>query len=151
MEKSICIQQLITCRKLSTDEECELFEDALQDLDGNIEPEDVEQICQAFCDDTEDEELMFELIHLIESLIGEEYLKCIALCAPAMKDAHDWAMTLNKRILNSSKYFEKYMEVIAGLGEKDKEKILDLLADVKQDNPDRFGEKVDLLYEKIAH
>ncbi|MCM1101007.1 MAG: hypothetical protein NC398_06450 [Acetatifactor muris] len=67
------------------------------------------------------------------------------------EDAHDWAMTLNKRILNSSKHFEKYMEVIAGLGEEDKEKILNLLSDVKQDNPDRFGEKVDLLYEKIAH
>ncbi|MCM1385425.1 MAG: Imm30 family immunity protein [Lachnoclostridium sp.] len=150
MEKNAQIQQLYHCRKLSTDEECELFEDALQDLDGNIEMEDVNQICQAFYDDTEDDELMSGMIHLIEQLISEEYLKCIALCTPAMKDAHDWAMTLNKRILNSQKYFEKYVEVIDGLEQEEKEKILNLLADVKQDNPDRFGEKVDMIYEKVS-
>lgn len=132
MEKSIPIQQLFHCRKLSTDEECELFEDALQSLDGNIEMEDVKQICQAFYDDTEDDEVMFGMIHLIEQLIGEEYLKCIALCTPAMKEAHDWAMALNKRIINSQKYFEKYIEVIHGLNREDKEKILNLLADVKK-------------------
>lgn len=151
MEKSIQIQQLFQCRKLSTDKECELFEDALQNLDGNIEIEDVDQICQAFYDDTEDDEIMFEMIHLIEQLISEEYLKCIALCTPAMKEAHDWAMTLNKRIINSQKYFEKYIEVINGLKQEDKEKILNLLADVKQDNPKQFSEKVDMLCEKVSH
>ena len=59
---------------------------------------------RSFCDDTKDDEVMFGIIHLIEQLQGEEYLKTIAICTPDMKDAHDWAMTLNKRIINSQKY-----------------------------------------------
>ena len=92
MDKNNHIQQLINSRKLSTNEEYELFEGALQALHMSI---------------SIDDEVMFGIIHLIEQLQGEEYLKTIAICTPDMKDAHDWAMTLNKRIINSQKYFEK--------------------------------------------
>lgn len=43
---------------------------------------------------------MFGIIHLMKQLQGEEYLRKIAICTPDMKEAHDWAMTLNKRIIN---------------------------------------------------
>lgn len=68
-----------------------------------------------------------------------------------MKCAHDWAMTLNKRIINSPKYFEKYIEIINELEGKYKGKILELLVDVKNDNPKRFGEKIDTLFERVIH
>lgn len=93
---------------------------------------------------------MFGMIHLIEQLQGEEYLKKIAICTPDMKDAHDWAMTLNKRIINSQKYFEKYIEIIGELEKEYKEKILKLLVDVKNDNPKRFGDKIDMLIERTV-
>ena len=75
-----------------------LFEGALQALHLNITIDDIAEICKAFDDDTKDDEVMFGIIHLIEQLQGEEYLKKIAICTPDMKEAHDWAMTLNKRI-----------------------------------------------------
>lgn len=151
MDNSIQIEQLIKARKLSSDAEFELFEEAIQKLQGNIGIDDVYKICNAFCDDTKDDEVMFEIIHLIEQLQGDEYLKCIAICSPNMVGAHEWAMTLNKRIINSERYFEKYIDVIDKLEKAYKEKILKLLLDVKNDNPKRFAEKVDLMCERIMH
>lgn len=149
MDNSIQIQQLINARSLSTNEEYLSFESALQSLQKNITIDDVPEICKAFCDDTQNDEVMFEIIHLIEQLQGDEYLKKIAICSPNMKDAHDWAMTLNKRIINSQRFFEKYIEVISELEEESKEKIILLLNDVKNDNPKRFAEKIDMLYERV--
>ena len=82
-------------RKPSSEEEFKLFEDALHKLQGNITIDDVYEICNAFCDDCEDDEVMFGIIHLIEQLEMDGYLKCIALCSPDMVGAHEWAMTLN--------------------------------------------------------
>lgn len=149
MKKEVQIQQLISCRKLSTNEEHELFEAALVKLQGNIRIEDVCQICKAFCDDTKDDEVMFGIIHLIEELQGNDYLKCIAICSPEMTEAHEWAMTLNKRILNSKKYFNNYISIIKELEKNDREKILSLLIDVKNDNPQRFEEKVNLILNEV--
>ena len=112
--------------------------------------DDIAEICKAFDDDTKDDEVMFGIIHLIEQLQGEEYLKKIAICTPDMKEAHDWAMTLNKRIINSQKYFEKYIEIIGDLEKEYKEKILKLLVDVKNDNPKRFGDKINMLIERTV-
>ena len=79
MDKKNQIQQLINSRKLSTDEEYVLFEGALQALHLNITIDDITEICKAFDDDTKDDEVMFGIIHLIEQLQGEEYLKKIAI------------------------------------------------------------------------
>ncbi len=68
MDKSIQIENLIKSRKLSSDKEYELFEKAIQELEENIVIDDVYEICNAFFDDTKDDEVMFEIIHLIEQL-----------------------------------------------------------------------------------
>ena len=72
-------------------------------------------------------------------------MKEIAICTPAMKDAHNWAMILNKRIINSQEYFAMYIEVIRSLESESKNKIVGLLNDVKNDNPNRFSEKIEYL------
>lgn len=149
MSKTNLIQNLINARKLSTDEECELFENSIQALENNISIDDVENLLKVFYDKTENDELMFVLIHLIEKLRGEDYLIKIALFTPFMADAHEWAMTLNKRILNSQTFFEMYINAIDSLNSDNKEKILALLNDVKNDNPARFSEKVDILKNRI--
>lgn len=150
MENHVLINQLFESRKLSSRKEYEQFEKSLIALQTCIQINDISKICKVFSDDTGDEEVMFELVHLIEQLQGEEYLKSIAICSPEMTDAHDWAMTLNKRILNSQKYFNKYLEVINDMEEPSKSKIIELLIDVKNDNPYRFSEKVDHILEKVG-
>ena len=145
MDNKVEIQKLIEARKLSTSDEYTIFEDALNALQGKISIDDVSDICRAFYDDTQDDEMMFGIIHLIEKLCGKDYLKEIAICTPAMKDAHNWAMILNKRIINSQEYFAMYIEVIRSLESESKNKIVGLLNDVKNDNPNRFSEKIEYL------
>ena len=48
MDNSTQIKQLIKNRKLSSEEEFKLFEDALHKLQGNITIDDVYEICNAF-------------------------------------------------------------------------------------------------------
>ncbi len=148
MDNQIHIDRLFQARKLSSAEEYEQFEASLIALQDKLQMSDISKLCKVFYDDTEDEEVMFGLIHFIEQFVGEEYLKCIAMCSPNMTDAHEWAMILNTRILNHQKYFAQYTEIIAAMEEPDKTKIINLLMDVKEDNPDRFGEKVDYILEK---
>lgn len=143
VDNQIYIDRLFEARKLSSPEEYEQFESSLIALQENIQICDISKICKVFYDDTQDEEVMFGLIHFIEQFPKEEYLQCIAMCSPDMTDAHDWAMILNKRILNNQEYFDKYVEIICDIKTPDKTKIMNLLMDVKEDCPDRFGEKVD--------
>lgn len=144
------IQQLLNARQLSSDKEYELFENALEQLQGNINIEDIYEICKVFYDDTKDDEVMFEVVHLIEQLQGEDYIKCIVLCSIDMIEAHNWAMLLNKRIINTSEYLDNYIDAIKKLNSYSKNKIWDLLIHIKNDNPKKFGEKVDLILEKTT-
>lgn len=148
MSKYEYINRLINARNLISDEDYAQFESALIQLDETIKIEDVYDICKAFTDTTNDDEVMFGIIHLIEKLQGEDYLKCIAICTPTMTEAHEWAMTLNKRIINSDRYYMMYIDVINSLDMELKGKILRLLVDVKNDNPKRFSEKVDFILKK---
>ena len=143
MTKHELIQNLINARALRTEEEFHIFEDSMAALNGILTADDIEAVTKAFYDDTGDDEVMFGLVHLLEELNDEEALRQIALCTPNMTDAKDWAMTLNKRILNSQPFLKMYRKVIKSLDAASKEKILALLEDVKKDNPERFSEKID--------
>lgn len=145
------INKLFKSRKLSSKEDFNQFEDSLIELEKTIQIDDIYELCKVFYDDTEHEEVMFGLVHLIEEFASEEYLRCIAICSPNMIDGYDWAMTLNKRILNSNNYFHKYVEVLTNIESSYKTKILKLLIDVKNDNPIKFGEKVDYIIEKVGN
>ena len=145
MNKKELINQLYNLRKLINQDECEAFENILVELSEVISIEDIGEVCKIFDDNTKDDEIMFGVIHMIERLAGYDYLKCIATNTPLMDDGKDWALTLNKRILNSKKYYPEYIEVIKSLNDNEKAKIIDLLVAVKNDNISRFGEKVDYL------
>lgn len=140
------IKQLYGARMLSTESDFELFDDALAQLDGAITVDDVYDICKVFHDGTNDDEVMFGMVHLIEQLSGNDYLKCIARFTPNMNEAPEWAMLLNIRILNSQQDFNEYITIIRNLDVHSKDKILSLLKAIKNDNPQKFGEKVDLIF-----
>ena len=63
MKKEKLINQLINSRKLSSNEEYAQFEDALIKLQGNVKANDICMLCNVFYDNTEDEEVMFGLVH----------------------------------------------------------------------------------------
>ncbi|RKM55659.1 hypothetical protein D6853_08880 [Butyrivibrio sp. X503] len=151
MDKTALVQKLIESRKLSTNEECIAFDEAILSLQDCILPSDIEMLCGAFLDDTQDDEVMFGLVHLIESLEGSECLRMIANCSPNMSEARDWAKILNIRILNNPKYTEMYIDVIRNMNVDDKEKIIALFDNIKKDDPKRFADKIDYMKKMIAN
>lgn len=140
------IKRLYGARMLSTSSDYELFDDAFEKFEEPITSDDVYEICKVFHDGTNDDEVMFGLVHLIEQLERDEYLKCIVKCTPNMEEAPEWAKLLNKRIINSQQDFNRYIAIINDMDYHGKDKILSLLKAIKEDNPQRFGEKIDLIF-----
>lgn len=105
-----------------------MFDSALCALWDNVTTDDIEDLLKAFCDDTEDDEVMFGLLHLIERLDSDESLLKIALLTPEMQGAEEWAKLLNRRILNSEPHCARYRKIISTLSACHQEKILALIA-----------------------
>ena len=89
MENQELISKLFKSRKLSSNEEINQFEDSLIELEKTIKIDDIYELCKVFYDNTECEEVMFGLVHLIEKFPDNQYLRCIAMCSPNMKDAYN--------------------------------------------------------------
>lgn len=64
MDKESYIKVLKENRKLKNDNEIEIFEDAIEKL---LETNDVKCLYCGFDNDTEEEEVMFGLVHAVES------------------------------------------------------------------------------------
>lgn len=118
-------------------------------MQGNAKANDICMLCNIFYDNTEDEEVMFGLIHFIEQFPDREYLYYIAMCSPNMKDGYNWAIILNIRILNNEKTFKMYVEVISNMEYNYKIKILELLINIKNAYPIEFGGKINYIIEKV--
>lgn len=152
MSTSAIIEKMIEHRALASDEDYEAFESEWDQLVENFSVEDFPQILNVFYDETEDHEFMWGVVHLIEDesyMPEEDYLKCIALYSPDMTDAHEWAMLLNIRILNTQHCYEKYVNIICELDKESQNRMLNLLSDLKEESQEHFGEKVDSIFKAV--
>lgn len=108
------IARLYENRLLRTELECEQFDLALEGLAGDTEDVVIHQIFKVFDDDTEQEEVMFSLVHFVESLQMEMYLTQLLHSLPEMLEhARNWAIVLNERILNDDNYRKDYADIAA--------------------------------------
>lgn len=81
--------------------------------------ESIRGLCSAFDDKTEQEEVMFGLVHAVEYLGREknviEIAKSISIMLPHAKE---WAILLHCRILNDEQVRGQYAEALLQLDEK---------------------------------
>ena len=100
-----------------------------------------------FDDDTDKYEVMFGLVHGIEQLYKdriEEGLNLIALAVPkVINRAEEWMEVLHYRILNHEQVRITYGKVLSKMDNKTKEIIINLLTNIKDEDPDMFGNSVD--------
>ncbi|ANF97257.1 Imm30 family immunity protein [Paenibacillus bovis] len=139
MQNDIHINRLYEIRLLKTQEECEEFDELLEILDNeqNIK---LKNLFKVFDENTNEEEVMFGLVHFVESFEAEEYLKSLLKFLSNMP-VHSvyWIEILVKRILNSSEYKAKLIDMIGNQDKKVKLQLADILYSIEQDNPDRFS------------
>lgn len=141
-------QILIDNRLLRSQEEVSKFEQAISGILDLKDLNHIRNLCMGFHDATEHDEIMFGLIHAIESyddLFGsEQSLKELAQSLPLMiPHAKEWAKTLHKRILNHDPSRKIYSKVISKGEINNKNIVLQLLNEIKQRNPKKFEASVD--------
>ena len=90
-------------------------------------------MCIVFEDETQEEEVMFGLVHFIEDFEMGKYLTEMPKSLQK-----EWAMLLNIRILNNDLYRSEYAKVLVGMNHDIQLTIINLLNEIIADNPKRF-------------
>ena len=135
--------------------EIELFEKALLDAKGISNSGYINGLYNAFDDKTEHHEVMWGLIHLIESydnIFGSKVnLKILAYSTPnILTNAEEWAKTIYYRLLNHQPSVLTFIEVLKEIDNNNlKTQIINFLDLIKDNNPDQFCEAVDHIKNSI--
>lgn len=144
------VARLYDNRLLRTELECEAFDLALEGLAGDMEDAVIQQIFKVFDDDTEQEEIMFGLVHFLESYQMEMYLTQLLESLPEMlENARSWAIVLNQRILNDDSYRKDYADIAAGMPSRVKKSLAFLLEEIREDNPRLFERKANMILNRL--
>ncbi|AEV68177.1 Imm30 family immunity protein [Acetivibrio clariflavus] len=151
MDVNTYIKDLQKNKLLRTQEECEAFDNALEKLLNYQSKEILEDLFLVFDDSAKEEEVMFGLIHFLEDYEMNTYLNGLAKSLPKMlQNAKEWVLILNKRILNSEQYRNAYAEIIKVMEEQYKKLIINLMNEIKLDNPKKFESLVNDFISKIG-
>ncbi|WP_033843109.1 Imm30 family immunity protein [Geobacillus icigianus] len=141
------IKKVYHNRLLETEKQVEEFEQALKNIYEYDEVSIIKDLMLAFDDNTENHEVMFNLVHTIEHLYKnkiEEGLKLIANSVPIIIDyGREWIEILHYRILNHPQVRMIYAKVLRDIDIKARNIIKDLLEDIKREDPELFSDSVD--------
>ncbi|TMV50638.1 hypothetical protein FE783_08055 [Paenibacillus mesophilus] len=140
-------QELIDNRLLRTHHEIQQFEQAISSILEMNEVDHIKNLCLGFEDATENDGVMFGLIHAIESYdktFGLEIpLKRLAESLPNMlPHAQEWAKTLHRRLLNHDLARRIYAEVISSVDGSIQDIVFRLVNEIKNRNSQKFGTSV---------
>lgn len=146
MNKEKEFQQLRENRLMRDIEEVKKFERALQTIMQEEDAESIRGLCSAFDDETEQEEVMFGLVHAVEHLGRDEKVlelaKSISIMLPHAKE---WAKLFHYRILNVEKVRLQYAEALSCFDGISLSVIVQLLQEIKEEDSELFGWKVEHL------
>jgi hypothetical protein len=110
------IQKLQKNRLLKNKNEVHDFEEAIENILSFRDVKLVKDLCSGFDDQTEDYEVMFGLVHVIEDFTGEEGLYEMAKAIPDMLPrAKEWVTVLHYRILIDDPSRELYTKVLKNI------------------------------------
>ena len=141
------LKKLYDNRLLESSNQIHEFEDSLTKVLDYGDVSVIPDLCLAFDDDTEQFEVMFGLVHGIESLYKnniEEGLTFIARSVPIIiNQAKEWVEVLHYRILNHPQIRLAYGKVLAQLDPSIINIIKGLLLEIKNEDPEMFSKAVD--------
>lgn len=159
MNESLDLQeltkQLTENRLLSNNEEIKKFETAITEILNKGDIDHIKSLCRGFYDATENDEVMFGLIHAIESYDQdyslENTLEKLASSIPVMlPHAYEWLKIFHKRILNHPESKSVYAKIIKDIGNEDIKGIVDKqMNEIKSKNPQKFHESVNYILSVI--
>ena len=151
MDKESYIEALKENRKLRSYNEIEKFEDAIEKL---LITKDVKCLYCGFDNDTEEEEVMFGLIHAVESYYSsmnkEEYFRIfIDESKKIYNEASEWVKLMNIRILNDLESLDIYIGVAKQCSSEVKSFLINVMKDVLNEDKELFQEPVNKFISEI--
>ncbi|MBB6624500.1 Imm30 family immunity protein [Clostridium gasigenes] len=116
------------------------FEEAVQNLSNVRDPKIIIELCKCLDDNTEDEEVMFGLVHLIEDFDEKDGLLELAKAVPKMlPQAKKWVKILHYRILNDAPSRRMYKSIFKILDDSNKEIIKSILLEISHEDNAEFS------------
>lgn len=147
MKLSNAINILKLNRFMRTEEEIILFEEALEEIANINDYHIIGELIDVLEDDTEHEEVMWGLIHTIEYLYEFSPKESLELLIHSIPDniekGKEWIELLHIRILNHDKYRKLFAGALKEVDAQVQEIIVNLLNDIKKEDPVRFAGKIE--------
>lgn len=130
------VDQMIKSKKLRNNHEIEKYEQAIEQL---INHNKLEELYLGFDDNTDDYEVMFGLVHAIESFyeeVGEEEYFFIFINQIKMiyRESKEWVKLMTVRILNDIESRNEFIKIFQKSNQEDKDFIINLMEDIELDN-----------------
>lgn len=147
MDVNCLTQILVNSRLLRNQQEILNFESTISSILNMEDLNHIQNLCMGFDDETEHDEVMFGLIHAIESydkiFDSEQLLKKLSESLTYMlPHAKEWAKILHIRILNHEPSCKLYAKVILESDDKIKTIVLQLVTEIKEEDPEKFENSV---------
>lgn len=134
-------------RLMRTDEEFKQFEKAREEIIDNDDYKGIKYLCEGFDDNTEEHEVMWGLLHTVEyyySYSSDKPLKEFISAIPNIcSRAREWVELMIMRILNHKEATNVYIKVAKECDNKLKLILIELMEEIKKEDPELFSEKVD--------
>lgn len=147
--------QLYNNRLMSSYEEIELFEEALNILYEEKKIENISLFLSVLDDTSEDMGVMFGVIHRLESYLtsfgADNYFKAICKSLVTLTDhSIEWQEILFLRMINSEEYFNYLLQNVTKQDDVVKEKLKYIFTRIQQRDKEKFGLKCDLLLNVLS-
>lgn len=142
MEKTI-YNNLWANRLLKNSNEIAIFEDNLTKLAETFNENDIIELCQILDNKTDDSEVMFGIIHLLETLSTEQALINTVIGVVKMKSmSPEWANIIIYRCLNDEYCVGMIREIYVTLDDEIRTEFSKLLKEIKKEDEEIFGKAV---------
>lgn len=144
--KDEIFKDLYDNRMLSNNSEIEKYEHNLNELSTNFSEEDIIRLCLTFEDKTQNSEVMFGAIHLLESLSSElAYKNTIIGVVNMYISAPEWANIIIYRLLNDEFSVQMIKCIYNRIGKNNSVKFKQILETIKKEDYDKFGKSIDVI------
>lgn len=137
-------QKLVHNRLLQNEEQLKEYEQTIETIIAMNSSDCIRVLCLGFDDETENDEVMFGLLHTIEALdkelgLEQSLTKQAEAFQYMLPHAKEWAVIFHKRILNQDVTRKAYAEVILNADNNTKDIVVSILNEIGIKNQVKFG------------
>lgn len=141
--KEELLVKLYENRLLASDDEFNTFELALASLAELVDETDIPELCNVLDDNTEDEEVLFGIVHLMEKFSSlEAFVLTVVGLSKIAKKSPRWAKIVLYRCLNDEGSREMLKKALQKADIIYSKEVVSLLNMIQAEEFQRFGSKI---------